>query len=325
MFCGKCGSTVRDGAAFCPKCGNKFSFSVPAEPVVSEPIPAAPTINENFAEQTPVSSPVRSESQKEVVKNSAKPAPEKKSSVPVIIFIILGILLIAGIGFGVWFIANSGDDDEVSSVPSSVPAAATPSELFGRWEYNVSYTELPIGKPFDTAFDTQLSEVRYRLSVEFGEDSKAYLLLYKADIESAATGIYDIFHNYRINELYQSYYNSNEFTKEQVEYVINETQHMTVGEYIAGQMKSVGLDKESILKKITAGLPELDGRTWIYMECKYTIGDGIVTLETNNGESMISFVTFLDDNKIKPYEANETFAFLVKDPGEEISFLKKNK
>ena len=46
------------------------------------------------------------------------------------------------------------------------------------------------------------------------------------------------------------------------------------------------------------------------------------TMDINEKDSL---EIFTDENKITPYEADDTFSFLVKSPGEEISFLKKNK
>lgn len=329
MFCGKCGNSVRDGALFCPKCGRKFSLTTPYESVSTENSKANPTSEVSFAtNDRPYSSEngYATPAVKVGSDDGTAPTPLKKKSVaPLIILIVVCVAIIVGGVFGFLFLFPPEKNDDAASSQVSAPAVIKPEEFSGRWEYNVSYTDFPVGKAIDTAFDTQFSEVRYRLSIEFYENSKAQILLYKADIESASVGVFEILRSYRVNEFYQSYYNADGLAKEDVEHLIFEREHMTVNEYVEGQMKSVGIDQAFILENMTANLRELDGRTWIYMDCKYSVGDGVIHLQNDKGENIISFVLFTDENKITPYEANDTFSFLVKSPGEEISFLKKNK
>ncbi len=40
MFCGKCGSSIPDGAKFCPSCGNAVEMPAQATPVEEAVIPA---------------------------------------------------------------------------------------------------------------------------------------------------------------------------------------------------------------------------------------------------------------------------------------------
>lgn len=52
MYCGKCGNNVRDGVAFCPKCGNKMA--VVAKPQPTRKAPALPARRQNDLQGLPI-------------------------------------------------------------------------------------------------------------------------------------------------------------------------------------------------------------------------------------------------------------------------------
>ena len=78
-FCTNCGSPVREGAAFCAKCGSQLTPSVPVAPAPVEAAPVAAPVAEPVA-PAPVAEPAP------VVEPVAAPAPVEAAPAPAAAF-----------------------------------------------------------------------------------------------------------------------------------------------------------------------------------------------------------------------------------------------
>lgn len=137
MFCVKCGNQIPDNSTFCPRCGASVKpknadtgvvsnstnvqpeepsfeksnelFNQPQSPdepfgVQSEASPAAPQVNEQFGSQFYVQSNEQFSNENQQNKKT------KKSKLPLVLFIILDVVVVAAIIFACAYLFGSSDD-----------------------------------------------------------------------------------------------------------------------------------------------------------------------------------------------------------------------
>ena len=130
------------------------------------------------------------------------------------ILIALSAFLIVAIG--VFLIGKS------NTSPQSNPSSALPSDNIdfsaykGLYYLNVCYDELPIGDALPDEYSNMHFNVYYRLALEFTEEGKADVMVYKRDVELAAQAAYEVILNSEKEELLNTYKTATSATESEI-------------------------------------------------------------------------------------------------------------
>ena len=104
MFCAECGKTIPEGAQFCQACGAPAAAAAPAPPPS-----AAPPVSPYYAPQGPLGPP---------------PRRRREGLLPGIITAV--IILLAGLGVGLFFgLKDGGDSDSASTTVTNIAMTTT--------------------------------------------------------------------------------------------------------------------------------------------------------------------------------------------------------
>ncbi len=132
MFCTACGNAIKDGDRFCSGCGAQVTAAATSPPI--EPAPAAgeaaqetSTAAEPLAAPAPPTAP-SPPAPPEPPATGPAPVPRKRRDPALIVAIVAGaIVVLAGIGLGLFFALGDGDAQEAASTTTvaSIPPTTT--------------------------------------------------------------------------------------------------------------------------------------------------------------------------------------------------------
>ena len=132
MFCNNCGAEIKDSAAFCPKCGAPVKKAAQPMKATSQPMKATSQPTEVASRPAAQQSVNGYEPQGNSQGAAQKTAQGGSKNLLIMLGAFLGVLLLAGLGVGIFFVASGRDKDgneAVEATDDQTQEAETPEKV----------------------------------------------------------------------------------------------------------------------------------------------------------------------------------------------------